>query len=126
MKWQIRIQEPSGEARVIPFRGSQLVGRDDSASISLRDPTGAPEALVLWQRENPQTSGPDDGATFWIRTPEGAPNVRLGDLHVREAELPSRIPVRVGETEIRIEPVASNAAIPAYPMGTKPWLTRSE
>src|SRR5579885_2890820 len=125
MKWQIRIQEPSGEARVIPFRGSQLVGRGESASIPLRDPTVAPEALLLWQRETPPND-PDSGETFWIRTPEGAPNVRLGDLNVREAELPTRIPVRVGETEIRIEPVTADAAVPPYPLGTRPWLTRSE
>jgi transcriptional regulator with PAS, ATPase and Fis domain len=121
MKWQIRIQEPSGEARLIPFRGSQTVGRGDQASIALRDPTVAPEALLLWSR-----SEPDEAASFWIRTPDGAPAVRLGDLNVREAELPCRIPVRVGETELRIEPVSADSSLPPLPAGTRPWLTRSE
>jgi transcriptional regulator with PAS, ATPase and Fis domain len=118
MKWQIRIQEPSGEVRVIPFLGPQILGRSDQASIPLRDPTVAPEALVL----QPDAG---DSDVFWMRAPEGAPSVRVGDLRVREGELPSRVNVQVGETCVRVEPVTEDAALPPFPSGVRPWLTCS-
>ena len=132
MKWQIRVQDPSGEERIFPARGSVSIGTrggtgdgtggGDESGILLRDPTAPRSAMLLWAAaEQDESLSP-----FWMRVPEGAPSALLGDLSVREAHLPCGVPVRIGETKIVLEPVADELAFPNLPGGVRPWLTRAE
>lgn len=124
MKWQIRIQDPSGETRVYPAIGPITLGRGENA-LPLRDPTAPKEALRIW----PTGVFPDDSSTsspFWMRVPENSPSALLGDLAVREAHIPSGVPIRIGETRVFVEPESVKSALPQFPNGVRPWLTRSE
>ncbi|HUP55949.1 MAG TPA: sigma 54-interacting transcriptional regulator, partial [Bdellovibrionota bacterium] len=127
MKWQIRIQEPSGETRKLPLQGPHVIGRGEGATIVLRDPTVPSEGLTLWPARLEGTGSASLGRSpYWIRAPKESSGVRLGDLCVRESELPAGLPVRIGETLITIEPEASDLSLPSFPSGTRPWFTRTE
>jgi transcriptional regulator with PAS, ATPase and Fis domain len=92
----------------------------------LRDPTVPPEALILWPAQAEGSNQALGRSPFWIRVPKDSPGVRLGDLNVRESELPARVPVRIGETLLIVEPEASDLSLPTFPGGARPWFTRTE
>jgi DNA-binding NtrC family response regulator len=135
MDWQMRIQEPSGEVRTIPLSLGQqeaAIGRDTHAVIALKDPTAPVEAAILWVP--PEVGAglhPGMGARarhrspFWIRVPAPAAPVLLGDLPLREAELPAGVCFRIGETRLVLEPRGPENRLPTVPPGARPWLTCS-
>jgi two-component system response regulator HydG len=55
-----------------------------------------------------------------------SPPALLGDLEVREAQLPAFVPVRIGESKVLIEPRAPESALPAQPTSLRHWLTACE
>ena len=129
--WQIRIQDPSGETRIIPLQGSVTLGRGEKASIQLRDPTAAPEAAIISPVPSSQAGTGASrlaarGSPYWVRVPHDAPPCLLGDLSVRESHVPAGVPFRIGETRIVLEPVSSNDSLPPQPPGIRHWLTRSD
>lgn len=121
MNWRLRIQDPSGETRLLPLKGSATLGRGEDAGIPLRDPTAAREAATLWAA--PSAEGCAGGSPFWLRATEGAAALRLGDLYIREAHLPPGLPVVLGETRLTLEKAADLDAMPSQPAGVRPWLT---
>lgn len=128
MMWQARIHDPSGETRIIPLKklneGSLTVGRGDSADIPLRDPLASISAAMLWQIPSHGSSQP---TPFWIQIPPDSAPALIGDLQVREAQIPLGLPIRLGESEILIEPHStSGQQLPPLPSNTRPWLTVSE
>jgi transcriptional regulator with PAS, ATPase and Fis domain len=127
--WQLKIEDPSGETRFLPtFPGMMTLGKDESCAIPLRDPVAPREAAYLWPK-TPETQKETDRPSlspFWIRIPAGSPACLLGDLSVREAQLPAGLPLRIGETRITIEAANGNPSLPAQPASIRPWLTRSE
>lgn len=137
MKWQIRIQEPSGEERVLPLKDSTSLGRSETANIPLRDPTLPPEAALLTVNSaSPLSSTPSTPKTglekserspYWLRIPETSPAALLGDLLVREAHIPVGLPLLLGETRIQIERSSTSThSLPTQPSSVRPWLTCTE
>lgn len=126
--YQLRIEDPSGQSRKIPLRGEARahlsLGRDENSQILLRDPTLPREAATLWASPAPASS--PQISPYWIRTPEGAPPLRLGDLSVREAQLPLHIPLQLGETRLTLENSRDDLALPQFPSGVRPWLTQCD
>ncbi len=120
--WQIKIQDPSGETRVFPLRGSVTLGRSNEASIPLRDPTAPHEAATLLSVNEPEPH------SYWLKVPSGAPNALLGDLPVREAYVPAGLPIMLGETQMTLESTSKlmSDAQPVQPAGIRHWLTASE
>ena len=118
--WQLSIQDPSGETRTFPLRGEHqagaVLGRGNSATILLRDPTLPQEAAVLWVQDS----------HYWIKVPNASVAAYLGDLPVRESQLPSNLPIRLGETTFVLEKTGSTSDLPPFPSGTRPWLTAAE
>ena len=104
----------------LPLSGSVVLGRGETANIALRDPTVGREAALLWMI--PTTTG----SPFWLRVPDGADSVRLGDLCVREANLPAGLPLALGETRIVLEREEGTESQPTQPHGLRSWLTCSE
>jgi transcriptional regulator with PAS, ATPase and Fis domain len=126
MTWQISIQDPSGETRILDLHGSATVGRGDDASIPLRDATAAQAAAMIWPMPQEATRAAENGSPFWIRVPDGAPPAHLGDLAVREAHLPLGMPIRLGESRLQLRRAETTASLPEQPRGVRPWLTCSE
>lgn len=124
--WQIRIQDPSGEIRTLPLKGSVNLGRSKDADVPLRDPLSSPVAAQIWA--SPATSRQKHLSPFWIRIPDSAPAAMIGDLEVREAQVPQYFPVQIGETRFTIEPARSlmDNGLPAQPHSMRPWLTCTE
>jgi transcriptional regulator with PAS, ATPase and Fis domain len=126
MNWQIRIQDPSGETRIIPIQGTAVLGRGESATIPLRDPTVAQEAATLWARPLSTETAARAISPYWLRVPEGAAPARLGDLAVREAHLPAGLPVALGESRLTLEREEEQEPQPSQPSGLRSWLTCTE
>ena len=124
MTWRIRIQDPSGETRLLPLRGSATLGRSETSTIPLRDATAARDAATLWAA--PSAGDALGSSPFWLRATEGASALRLGDLYVREAHLPPGLPVAVGETRITLERTTDTDTQPRQPSGVRPWLSNTE
>lgn len=120
LHWSLELNDPSGQVRVIPLRGSARIGRTADCEVVLRDPTAPPVALELW------ASPGDLASPFWARTATGAP-FRLGDWSVRESQLPEGVPFRIGETVLRLSHENEDAgpALPEFPRGIRPWHTCS-
>jgi len=98
------------------------LGRGENASILLRDPTAPLEAATLWASQpSHKTASP-----FWLKVMDSTSLVSLGDLSIREAHVPQGVPVKIGETEMVIEELASETSQPAQPSGVRSWLTVSE
>lgn len=122
MKWKLRIQDPSGETRLLSLRGSAILGRGETATIPLRDPTVPAEAATLWTP--PQKAfAANEESPFWLRVAEGGEPLQLGDLFVREAQLPAGLPIRVGETRLTLERETDLGSQPNQPTHIRPWLT---
>jgi transcriptional regulator with PAS, ATPase and Fis domain len=116
-KWQIRVQDPSGEIRTFPLNTPTVLGRGDDAMVALRDPTIGNELILL--RHEPD----DTRAPFWLTVLSGLAPVRLGELPVREAGFPAGMPLVIGESRIVIERESQSESQPAQPQGLRPWLT---
>lgn len=114
-QWQIRIEDPSGETRIQSLHGACQIGRAPDAGILLRDPTAPLQAATVWPT----------GESFWIKADAGAPSMRVGDFDVRECLLPRDVPVRIGESRLRLEPVRAANELPGFPLGVRPWHTAS-
>ncbi len=130
MKCQIRVEDPSGEVRVLPLNGSVTLGRGESVQIPLRDPTVPKEAAVIFAKGELQSELPDlrwaGFSPYWIRIPEGAPHGKLGGLEFRDAQLPFGLPVSLGESRILLQPLGETESTPTQPLGVRHWLTSSD
>lgn len=134
--WQLKIEAPSGEERVhVLHQGAVTLGRSEACTLQLRDPLVNDEAALIWPAyvsENGTGTEPapdpesSAASPYWIRIKEGAPACRIGDLPVREAQLPPGLPVTLGESRLTLEQREENHALPPQPSGTRPWLTCSE
>ena len=122
MKWKLRIEDPSGETRLLPLdsgaAGDQplILGRTERSSLPLNDPTLPAEVGELVFTKS----------ALWVRILTGGAPALLGDLPIREAFLPPGVPLRLGETVIRLESARGAPPLPRQPSGTKHWLTQSE
>ena len=125
MSLVLRIHEPSGEVRHHPIRESLTIGRSLECSITLRDPTVAPEAAEIWPTHDPKSS--PSHPSYWFKLSHLATPARLGDIPIREAQIPLEIPLTLGETRITLTHSHSGvASLPTQPTGVRPWLTCSE
>lgn len=134
--WQLKINDPSGEIRVIPLRGhlkgSITLGRDENAEIQLRDPTLPKQAALLWAAPSvlethvPEESLHSEASPYWFRVLDGIPSIQLGDLKVRESHLPPEISLKLGESTVTLQKNSKQLTQPEQPSGIKPWLTRNE
>ena len=122
MSLVLRIREPSGEVRHHPIRESVTIGRSPDCSITLRDPTVAPEAALIWPACDENNS-----MSYWFRLSHIKTEARLGDLLIREAQIPLEVPLTLGETRMTlVRSQGSSYELPVFPHGVRPWLTRSE
>jgi len=126
--WQVRIEDPSGETRVLPLQNVPMrIGRASDCEVPLRDPLAAPEAAVLWPV---QTSGPDSSAScespYWIRTADPRQTLLVGDLRLRESQLPLGMTLALAETRLTIERAGQRLALPEQPQNIRNWLTCAE
>lgn len=131
--FHLQIEDPSGEVRSQPlkkdFSHHWKVGRDPSCDVILRDPTVASFMALIrtlpTDRSKPSllTAG---ASPFWIQMQEGTPSAVVGDLTIREANLPEGIPIKIGETTMTLEKRISTPPLPDFPVGVRPWLTQSE
>lgn len=119
MSWNLKVIEPSGEIRIFPIKGNLLLGRSKQAQIMLRDPTLPPEAALIWATDSNSSS------PFWIKILESSMNGHVGDLKVKEAQIPCDIPFKLGETRFVIESAQAPSALPAFPSGVRAWLSCS-
>ncbi|OFZ18587.1 MAG: hypothetical protein A2X94_01460 [Bdellovibrionales bacterium GWB1_55_8] len=119
--WQIRIQDPSGEVRTFPLKGAVKIGRGEDSCIRLRDATAPIEAAVL----SPTFNNIPGGSPYWLRVNESAPPCRLGDLAVRESQVPAGLPFQLAESVLTIQQTGAADALPQMPTGVRPWLTKS-
>ncbi|MDR3607201.1 MAG: sigma-54 dependent transcriptional regulator [Oligoflexia bacterium] len=125
--WQLKIEDPSGETRFLPLRGEMTVGKGETCAIPLRDPVAPREAALLWPSPNTgDNSLRKSLSPFWIRIPEGSPSCLLGDLSVREAQLPAGLPIKIGETRITVQAADHELKQPSQPSSVRNWSTRSE
>ncbi len=117
-KWQLILQDPSGEIRRIPVTGPTTIGRNPSSGIYLKDPTAPFTAAHLF---------PDSNSTsYWIKVPEQSPPLTLGEIEIREAQVPPNVPLRIGETQLQLEIISESPLLPQFPPGVKPWFTCSD
>ena len=127
--WLLKIQDPSGETRKIPLRGrlasNLLLGRGETANVLLRDPTVPQEAAMLWP--GPQVGrGGSERSPYWLRILSDTPFGKLGDLPVKEAQVPAYLPMTLGETVLTLVPENEIQDLPQQPSGVRPWLTQAE
>jgi transcriptional regulator of acetoin/glycerol metabolism len=125
MKWQARVEDPSGETRVLALQssGDFTLGRSEQSTIPLRDSTVAFEAAHIWA--TPVIGKAGNLSPFWMRLNDGTPPAFVGDLGVREAQIPAGVVIQFGETKITFEPLISDMGLPSFPHGVRPWLTQS-
>ncbi|MFZ9594548.1 MAG: sigma-54 interaction domain-containing protein [Bdellovibrionia bacterium] len=120
MSWTLRIHEPSGETRKIAIQNQLTIGRNQSSQLVLKDPTVALEAACLYPDR------PSPISYFWLKIPEHAPPAQLAGMAVREVQFPIGVPLRLGETQLLLEPTGQKHELPPTPANARPWLTRSE
>lgn len=122
MSWQLQIHDPSGEIRRFPLSKTHVLGRGEQADILLRDPTASPRAGSLFSMPEKE----DAPQHFWFKVAEDSPPASLGDLMIREANIPYGVQFKIGETRLSIQPRCSENPVPSSPPGVRPWLCRSE
>jgi transcriptional regulator with PAS, ATPase and Fis domain len=125
MNWQIRLRDPSGETRTFPLHGSTTLGRGDSSTILLRDPTAAKEAALLWPAPGPRDEALGE-SPYWLKIPPEAAPGFLGDLSIRESHLPLGTSIRIGESQFTLERLDQDNSQPQQPSGVRHWLTACE
>ncbi|MBI2712734.1 MAG: sigma-54-dependent Fis family transcriptional regulator [Bdellovibrio sp.] len=113
MLFQLQINDPSGEVRQLQLQPNQTLGRNEKVDILLKDPTVAPQVGSIFVSSNE--------SDFWFKAAEGAPPIVLGDLQIREGNLPHEIPFRIGETRLTICAQKKDNPLPSFPSGVKPW-----
>ena len=129
--WQLKIQDPSGETRIIPLprqvNQTLSVGRGAGQDVLLRDPTVAAQVATL------RGFSPKNGAIadvrfspYWLKVFDEHSSARLGDLDIRDAHIPAGVPVTLGETRLTIEAKGAEVLLPLQPTNSRPWLTQSE
>lgn len=124
MSLVLRIHEPSGEVRHQAIRESVTIGRSLECSITLRDSSVAPEAALIWPA--PDEKNPDS-TSYWFRLSHTKTEARLGDIPVREFQVPFDVPITLGETRMTLlKSRDSSMELPSFPQGVRPWLTCSE
>jgi len=123
--WQLRIEDPSGETRIVPLQGekqsSVTIGRHEDSQLLLRDPTAPMQAGLLWASPRGETGSP-----YWFRAQDAKLEASIGDIPMRESLLPEGVSLRIGETKLVLERTGAELALPDMPGGVKPWLTCSE
>jgi transcriptional regulator with PAS, ATPase and Fis domain len=115
---RLEIRDPSGETRTLslPESGELSIGRLAGADILLRDPT-LPEWLGVLDCE---------GELPWLRLPETGPIATLAAIPVLQARIPVDLPLRIGETTIRLLPAEREGVLPVFPRTGIAWKTASE
>jgi transcriptional regulator with AAA-type ATPase domain len=136
MKWQVRILDPSGETRIVrlqgPVQGGFTIGKSASASILLHDERAPETAAVISVaplQEATEISSDHalkNSSPFWLHVAANNPAVLIGDLSVRDAQIPAGVPISIGDSSITLEPLMSERVLPSLPQGMRPWLTQSE
>lgn len=122
--WQLRIFDPSGEVRLVPIKGTVILGRSDASMVLLRDPSLPKEAAKLVycaDEESKKNTFP-----YWIQVLENCPTVWLGDLPVKDAQVPPELSIRIGETKIILQSVQSSISLPVQPASVRHWYTRTQ
>lgn len=119
MSWQLQIHDPSGEVRRFPLSGTQILGRGEEVDILLRDATVSPRAGAIFTAKD----APD---RFWFKVAEDSPPVSLGDLQIREANIPCGVQFKIGETRLSIQARKNEKPVPTSPPGVRAWLSESE
>jgi two-component system response regulator HydG len=122
--WRIHVQDPSGESRRFPAPlplERLRIGRAQDCEIPLRDSTAAPRVASLALASSKSRG-------LWLSVDGDAPAPRLGDLSVREAELPPGIPLIIGDSRILLEDASmpEDGGLPEFPSGVRAWHTASE
>ena len=115
---RLEILDPSGESRRIdlPASGVLRLGRNAESEIPLRDPT-LPELAGELRL----------GETLpWIRLAEGSARASLAAIPIREAMVPLDLPVRIGETTLRLVQAETRNTLPEFPRATAAWKTASD
>ena len=115
MIWHLKIQEPTGHVRQVPLRGSITVGRGDQNQVVLKDPTVPSVAAQIIKHEGE--------GVFWVKLHGLHTHACLNDLPVREALLPPKTCLRLGETQMWIEPERTSTPLPEHPSGLTAWRT---
>src|SRR5262245_33005494 len=110
--WQLRIEDPSGETRMVAVKGSMTLGRSPGSEIFFRDPTVPPEAGTLWCQATDENALQ---SPFWIKISSPGTYARLGDLDIRESQLPLGLPLQIGETKITLEIKTEDLPLPEQP-----------
>lgn len=132
--WQITVLDPSGETRTISLKealhGTLTIGSDPASDVLLRDPTAPKIAAVMWAtpcRDGATAhTSPTLQSPYWLKAVEGAPEVEIGDLKVREANVPAGLPIHMGESRITLDLQMTMHAMPEQPSGIRHWLTCCE
>src|SRR5687767_5967686 len=114
MSWQLRIEDPSGETRTLSIHGKVTLGRSETSNIVLRDPSVPQDVATLCPMDEEMNS------SFWIKICPASPAGFLGDLAIREAQIPMGIPFQLGETRLRLESRASGPTLPTFPTQVRP------
>lgn len=123
--WQVRIEDPSGETRILSLRKSPVrIGRDSQCDIQLRDPLAPAEAAIIW--ETPKDRATSNDSPFWVRSTDPDRSLRLGDLPFRESLLPQGMLLTVGESRLILERAQDHSAQPEQPKSVRSWLTCTE
>lgn len=116
--WQLKIEDPSGETRLLALRGTTTLGRAEDCHVLLRDPTvPAQAATLIPSRKSP--------SNCWIRVAKEMPSCLLGDLPIRESQVPPGVPVVLGETRITLQLRSKDDPQPEQPSGVRHWMTCS-
>ncbi len=116
---RLEITDPSGETRWIslPAFGTLRIGRTSECGILLRDPT-LPEFAGELRCE---------GELPWIRLPdEGSLRASLAAIPFRDAMIPLDLPVRIGETQLRLVRENQIGVLPVFPRAGVAWKTASD
>ena len=126
MKYQIRVQNPSGETKKFKLKMGPcpiLLGREQEAEIQLSDATLPSQAASLHTNEGRD----QDVFPFHLKlTPETLKPARLGDLFVREALIPIDVPFTLGESTLTLEKIRSDIrSLPTQPEKLTHWQTCS-
>jgi DNA-binding NtrC family response regulator len=115
---RLEIRDPSGETRwiALPKAGLLRIGRAGDCEIMLRDPT-----LPEWAGDLRC-----EGELPWIRLAEGRTTASLAAIPIREAMIPLDLPVRIGETTLRLVRESELGTLPAFPRTGTAWKTASQ
>ena len=119
--WQLTIQDPSGETRIVSIHRASKLGASASCEIQLRDGTLPAIAASIWPRAESSGASP-----FWIRIETPGLHATLADIAFRETHFPSQIPLVLGETRIELIKDLEGYVIPEQPRGLRHWHTCSE